>query len=226
MASHSQGWRRVPGGLLVVTLAATAALAEAPVDPAREALPPPAPRAATPTGHVLFRDDFAETSLTAWERDRGDVWSVRAGMLRADLPDRKQEHSFIFAGDSTWTDYTVDVDVCAMRGVDKGVAVRVEGQRSAVAVDLRGPGYQDVILHVREWPLGKARALNANGVWQHLRIEARGQRMRVWVNGVLAIDRAEVRRARPNGRIALAAYTGGVGECTVYYDNVVVTEVP
>jgi hypothetical protein len=46
----------------------------------------------------------------------------------------------------------------------------------------------------------------------------------VWVNGALAIDRSDSRRARSNGRIALAAYTGGVGECTVYYDNVVVTE--
>ena len=113
-----------------------------------------------------------------------------------------------------------------MRGVDKGVAVRVEGQKSAVGVDLRGPGYQDVLMHVREWPLGRARALNPNGAWNHLRVEARGQRFQVWVNGALAIDRTDARRARPNGRIALAAYTGGVGECTVYFDNVVVTEVP
>lgn len=214
------------GGLLAATLAARLALADGPADPAREALPPPAPRPPASSGRVLFRDDFGETTLAGWQRDRGDVWSVRGGMLRGDLPDRKQERSFIFAGDSAWTDYVLDVDICAMRGVDKGVAVRVEGQRSAVGVDLRGPGYQDVIMHVREWPLGKARALNANGAWQHLRVEARGQRVRVWVNGTLAIDRAEVRRARPNGRIALAAYTGGVGECTVFYDNVIVTEVP
>jgi hypothetical protein len=31
-------------------------------------------------------------------------------------------------------------------------------------------------------------------------------------------------RSYPRGRIALAAYAGGVGRCTVYYANVVVTE--
>lgn len=206
--------------------AALLALGAGPVDPTREAMPSPAPRAPAPEGRVLFSDDFSEASLAGWVTDREGVWSVRGGMLRADLPDRKQERSFIFAGEDAWTDYVVDVDVYALRGVDKGVAVRVEGQKSAVAVDLRGPGYHDVVMHLREWPLGKARALNANGVWHHLRVEARGQHLRVWVNGALAIDRADARRARANGRIALAAYTGGVGECTVFYDNVVVTEVP
>jgi hypothetical protein len=209
-----------------VVFAAILVLGAGSIDPAREALPPGAPRSFTPPGRVLFQDDFSESSLAGWVRDREDVWSVRGGLLRGDLPDRKQERSFIFAGDESWSDYAVDVDVCAMRGVDKGVAVRIDAQKRAVGVDLRGPGYHDVIMHLRERPLGKARALNANGVWHHLRVEARGQRFRVWVNGELAIDRADAGRARPNGRIALAAYTGGVGECTVYYDNVVVTEVP
>lgn len=212
--------------LLGVGFAAPLASGAGSFGPAREALPPPAPRLLTHPGRVLFQDDFSEGSLAGWAKDREDVWSIRAGMLRGDLPDRKQERSFIYAGDESWTDYAVDVDVCAMRGVDKGVAVRVEGQKRAVGVDLRGPGYHDVLMHVGAWPLGKARALNPNGAWNHVRVEARGQRFKVWVNGALAIDRTDVRRARPNGQIALAAYTGGVGECTVYFDNVVVTEVP
>jgi hypothetical protein len=218
--------RARPALFLIGALLAGIPAGAAPVDPTREALPPPAPRATVPAGRVLFHDDFSDASLAGWTRDREEVWSVRGGVLRGDLPDHKQERSFIFAGDDAWTDYAVDVDVYALRGVDKGVAVRVEGQKGALAVDLRGPGYHDVILHLSQWPLGKARALNANGVWHHLRVEAHGQHVRVWVNGALAIDRADVRRARANGRIALAAYTGGVGECTVFYDNVVVTEVP
>jgi hypothetical protein len=112
-----------------------------------------------------------------------------------------------------------------MRGVDKGVVVRVMNG-SGLGVDLRGPGYQDVLLHRREWPMGKAPAINGNGVWHHLRIETEGARVRVFVNGELKIERGDPRNARPRGRIALAAYTGGVGECTVFYDNVVVTPLP
>jgi hypothetical protein len=173
-------------------------------------------------GKVLFRDDFHDAKLARWRPDREGVWRVRAGMLKAELPDGKQERSFLHTGSETWTDYAVEVDVCAMRGVDKGVVVRVEGE-SGIGVDLRGPGYQDVVLNRREWPLGKARVQNANATWHRLRVEARGHRYRVWVNGELALDRLDRRKARGQGGIALAAYTGGVGECTVYYDNVVVT---
>lgn len=193
-------------------------------DQAREAMPPPAPRPPAPVGHVLFRDDFSTRALAGWEIDRDGVWTVRGGVLKAELPDRKQERSFLFAGSESWTNYALDLDVLGMRGVDKGVAVRVMDRKTGLGVDLRGPGYQDVIANVREWPVGKAGVVNANGVWHHLRIEVRKQSLRVWVNGVLLIDRPEVHRMPATGRIALAAYTGGVAECTVYYDNVVVTE--
>lgn len=206
-------------------LAATAVLlgAGSAPDPTRYAAPPPSPRPATPPGRVLFADDFGAGTLDGWRADRTGVWSVRGGVLRADLPDERQQRSFLYAGSNSWTDYAVDLDVCAMRGADKGVAVRVVEGETGVAVDLRGPGYQDVLLQRREWPLAKARVINGNAQWHHLRVEARGHRYRVWVNGTVALDKVDSRKARSSGGIALAAYTGGVGECTLYYDNVVVT---
>jgi hypothetical protein len=109
-----------------------------------------------------------------------------------------------------------------MRGVDKGVIVRVRGE-AGTGVDLRGGSYQDVLMYQREGSMGRAGATNANGTWNHLRVEARGNRFRVFVNGELKLDHTDVRNARPAGRLALPAYTGGVGQCTVFYDNVVVT---
>jgi hypothetical protein len=189
---------------------------------ARGVVPPPPP-ALAPVPVALFVEDFS-SGLDGWRADRSGVWSVRRGMLRADLPDNKQERSFLYAGDSTWRDVAVELDVCMVRGVDKGVAVRVDGD-NGIAVDLRGPGYQDVLLQRREWPLGRASVPNANGVWHHLRVEARGGSFRVYVNGELEIEKRNVKSAPDSGRIALPAYTGGVGECTVYYDNVVVTPI-
>jgi hypothetical protein len=93
-------------------------------------------------------------------------------------------------------------------------------------VDLRGPGYQDVLIQHREWPMGRARATNANTVWQHLRVEVVGNRYRVYVNGDLVLEATDKKHHRMNGRIALSAYTGGSGECLVYYDHVVVTALP
>lgn len=189
-------------------------------DEERAALPPPAPKRAAAPGRALFADDFSDASLERWRPDRDGVWSVRGGMLRADLPDAKQERSLLHAGDDAWGDYALEFDVCMMRGVDKGAVVRIEGQ-TGVGVDLRSGTYQDVLLHVREWRIGRAKVTNANGVWHHVRIEARGERWRVWVDEEPALDVRDGRRMR--GHFALAAYTGGVGRCTVWYDNVVVT---
>jgi len=190
-------------------------------DSTRDAVPPPAPRTAKPTG-ALFFDDFS-AGLGQWRPDRDGVWTIKHGMARADLPDQKQERSFLYAGDPNWTDYAVDLDVCMFRGVDKGVALRVVGDMG-VAVDLRGPGYQDVLLNHREWSLGKTAAINANGMWHHLRVEAIGTRYKVFVDGELKIKGEDNHKPVTRGGIALAAYTGGVGQCTVFYDNVVVTD--
>ena len=196
------------------------AVAEPP-DPTRNTLPPPSPKLG-PHADAVISDDFADGKFQGWTPDQPGVWSVRHGALRADLPDGKQIRSFLYGGLESWTDYVVDLDVCGIRGVDKGVAVRVTDQKG-IGVDLRGPGYQDLVVYRKEWPMGKAAVVNGNGVWHHLRVEARGRRYRVWVNGMLMIDKEDPHNACPNGRIALPAYTGGVGQCTIYYDNVVVT---
>jgi len=212
---------RVRQGVAVV-LGALAALAiGGSSDPTRDALPPPSPKFHPPPS-ALLADDFSNASVDPWHPDQDGVWSIRHGMLRGDLPDEKQLHSLIYAGDASWTNYAVDLDVCGMRGVDKGIVVRVLDKRG-LGVDLRGPGYQDLKLHVNELPMGRVSVINGNGMWHHLRVEIRGSVCRVWVNGDQVIQKKIPLKLPPAGRIALAAYTGGVGECTVYYDNVVVT---
>src|SRR5213593_1089848 len=104
-------------------------------DPERTSFPPPSPRPVRPTGEVLFADDFSDGDLQGWKADRLGVWSVRRGVLRGDLPDERQLHSFLYAGSPDWTDYAVDVDACGMRGVDKGVAVRAVEGLSGIVVD-------------------------------------------------------------------------------------------
>jgi len=205
-----------------ILLAAVAVLAvRANSDPARNAAPPPSPKYDPPPS-ALFADNFAKDDLKGWRSDKKEAWSVKRGQLRADLPDGKQQHSFLYAGDSTWVDYAVDLDVCGMRGVDKGVIVRVQGERG-LGVDLRGPGYQDLILHLNELPLGSGRIANGNAVWHHVRIEIRGNDCRVTIDKEVVFDKRLRFKVPPSGGIALAAYTGGIGQCTVYYDNVVVT---
>jgi hypothetical protein len=182
--------------------------------------PPPPPAALEPSGDVIFREDFR--TLDAWRADRDSVWSVEEGVLCGRLPDGKQERSFLFAGSEDWQDYAVDLDLCQVRGVDKGVAVYVRGTRG-IAVDLRGGEYQDVLLYRQQVPLGRAKSANTDRAWHHLRVEARGARFTVLVDGVQALERRDPLGTMRHGRIALPAYTGGHGECAVFYANVVVT---
>lgn len=210
---------RIGFPLALVLLALGAAqLPARPEDPA-SAIPPP-PRATAPSGTVLFSDDFR--TLEAWQPDRDSVWSVTGGVLRGSPPDGKQERSLLTTGAEDWQDYAVDVDVCQTRGVDKGLAVCVRGGRG-VAVDLRGGEYQDLLLYRHDVPLGSAKVANADRAWHHLRVETRGPRYTVRVNGVRVLERRDPLRAMRSGRIALAAYNGGRGECTVFYANLVVT---
>jgi Domain of Unknown Function (DUF1080) len=192
-------------------------------DPLRVPAQSPSPHFTRPVNALLV-DDFSDAHLAGWTADRAGVWTVQDGMLCAQLPDGKQQHSFLYAGDSTWIDYVVDFDVCGMRGVDKGCAVRVTPAKKGLGVDLRGPGYDDLKLYVMQFPVGSASVPNRNGTWYHIRIEIRGRdRCKVAIDGNLVVDRKVHPSAPARGGIALSAYTGGVGSCTVYYDNVVVT---
>ena len=181
---------------------------------------PPPPDTLASSAELLFREDFR--TLDAWQADRDSVWSVEDGVLCGRLPDGKQERSFLFAGSEDWQDYAVDLDLCQVRGVDKGLAVRVRGGHG-IAVDLRGGEYQDVLLYRQQVPLGRVKLPNADRVWHHLRVEARGARFTVRVNGVRVLERRDPLGSMRRGRIALVAYTGGHGECAVFYANVRVT---
>jgi hypothetical protein len=205
--------------LALVLLAMGAADAPRPSGDPATAIPPP-PRATTPPGTVLFSDDFR--TLEAWQPDRDGVWSVTDGVLCGRPPNGKQERSFLLTGAEDWQDYAVDVDVCQSRGVDKGLVVCVRGGRG-VGVDLRGGDYQDLLLYRQEVPLGNTKVANADRLWHHLRVEARGARYTVQVNGVRVLERRDPLGAKRGGRIALAAYNGGRGECTVFYANLFVT---
>ena len=210
-----------PVALLILALGGPAASSD-PADGTLPPVPPPPPAAAT-TGEVLFAAD--SSTLDGWQADRDSVWSVEDGVLCGHLPDGKQERSLLFAGSTDWQDYAVDLDLCQVRGVDKGVVVCARGGRG-VAADLRGGRYQDVLLYRQQLPLGSAPVANADRTWHHLRVEARGARFTILVNGARVLERRDPLGSMRRGRIALAAYTGGQGECAVFYANVRVTRLP
>jgi hypothetical protein len=179
--------------------------------------PPPKP---TPSATAVMEERFQ--NLDAWQPDRDSVWSVERGILSAQLPDKPQERSLIYAGSVDWRDYAVDLDLLQVRGADKGLVIRLQGD-VGIGVDLRGGEYQDVLVYRREVPLGHAQAPNPDRQWHHLRVEARGSRYTILVDGRVVLRCQDKLPGARQGRIALAAYTGGKGACSVCYANVEVT---
>lgn len=178
--------------------------------------------AAEARGAVIFASDFENGRPKGMAFDREDVWSVANGRLRAELPARRQLRSFAYVGSDSWTDYAVEVDVSGERGVDKGIAVRVQDGKG-VGIDLRSDGYNDVVMYRGFTQLGRAPIPNRNGKWYRLRVEVMGNHYRVYVNRALKLEYVDTNAERPGGRVALAAYTGGVGECVIWFDNLTVT---
>src|SRR5262249_23086001 len=155
-----------------------------------------------------------------WSADKPSAWSVRDGVLRAQLPNEKQARAFLYAGDSTWVDYALDFDVCGMRGADKGCAGRVTTGKKGLGLDLRGARLDDLKMYVNEFPVGSAKFPNANGTWYHMRVEIRGKdKCRVTIDDKVLFDQSLRHNPPPRGGIVLPAYTGGLAQCTVYYDN-------
>jgi hypothetical protein len=170
---------------------------------------------------VLFAADFDRGSTTGLVFDRDEHWEVIDGRLRAALPQRKQMRSFATLAVPVGGDYAVDLDVYGVRGVDKGLVVGL-AEGKGIGVDLRAGRYEDLLIYRGFSQLGRTPAPNRNGRWYRLRVEVAGSRMRVYVDRALKLDVAHPGDAS-RGRIALAAYTGGVGECTILFDNVLVT---
>src|SRR5690242_15499936 len=99
---------RTPLALECLALAAAAFLqAGFMLVDARDETPPPPPRFVAHPG-ALLATDFHASDLDGWQPDKRGVWSIAHGALRATLPDKRQQRSFIYAGAPTWTDYAVD----------------------------------------------------------------------------------------------------------------------
>src|SRR5439155_20061528 len=108
---------------------------------------PMAPPGTTAMGStLLLSQSFHHEIPSDWSIDHPAWWSVVDGHLRARLPDRKQRRSLARFGADDWADVALQVDVCGVRGVDKGVVVRLHGD-DGIGIDLRGDGYDDVLVY-------------------------------------------------------------------------------
>jgi hypothetical protein len=173
----------------VLVVQATAEPTNTP-EPAPTDTPRPAPTATplpAPTEVVLFTDDFETGVGPAWQPVVGD-WRMVNGQLTG--KGEWGDWAYTLAGDTTWTNYAVEVDLDLTRDLHApiGVLVRVQdlGNLMAYLIDRSGASASEMgwwVRHNGEWSQLTADGDNANRRL-HLRVEASDSLYTAYVNGV------------------------------------------
>lgn len=170
---------------------------------------------------TLFTDDFSDGNTSGWSKS-GGTWSLVADDGQA-LQQAKgdTDNARLFAGTTSWTDYTVQARVKPLTLPANG-AVALLARASGATTYLRLallPGNQVRLEAVRSGTatvLGSASRSVATGTWYTLRIEIAGSAVRGYVDGTLVTS----------GTSPIAG-TGRIGVQTLYatarYDDVAVT---
>lgn len=169
-----------------------------------------------------FEPLFNGYDLTGWiQRGGYAVYRVEEGcIVGATRP--HQPNSFLCTTE-TFGDFVLELEFFAERGTNSGIQVRSESR--AEYQEGRVHGYQvEIDTTERAWTGGiydesrrgwiapleqneAARRAFKQNEWNHLRVEAVGDRLRTWVNGVPAADLRD--SMTPRGFIGLQVHSVG-----------------
>jgi pectate lyase len=170
---------------------------------------------------TLFSDDFQDGNATGWSKSGGDWAVVTDGTLAFRQSKLDSDLAREFAGNSTWTDYQVQVRVKPLAYSSPtpmvGIAARSTGATTFSRLVLL-PGNQAQLQAVNSGSvtvLGSASVNTATGTYYTLRIEAQGSTVRGFVNGTQIGSGTS---QSGNGRIGLQTFRS-----TASFDDVLVS---
>jgi hypothetical protein len=156
------------------------------------------------TATTSLHDDFEDGNTAGWTKSGGSWSVVTDGSKALRQADTGADLARMFAGDSGWTDYTLQarvrpVDLSAS-GAAAGIAARAGGAHQFERLLLvEGGARLEEVRGSTVTVLGQAK-LTATG-WHTLRLDVVGSRVTGYVDGVLVGDATG--RALKKGRIGL-----------------------
>jgi hypothetical protein len=152
------------------------------------------------TSAASLNDDFSDGSTAGWSKSGGN-WSVADGALQQS--DVTSDLAREFAGDTGWTDYTLQARVSPGTlgaGSAAGIAARVSGAHEFERLVLVAGGARlEEVRGSAVTTLGTA-TLSPSG-WHTLRLDVSGSRVTGTVDGVLVGDASG--RSLTTGRIGV-----------------------
>jgi alpha-L-arabinofuranosidase len=167
-------------------------------------------------GDTLFAGDFAKG--TPLPRDGS--WSVKDGVLAQSDPGAT---STVWAGDGTWTDYTVSLKARKLAGAE-GFIIVVRNDPPNTRVQWNVGGWGNTKHGIQSW-LGVQEQVVAQtpgeieaGRWYDVKVELKGPRMNCYLDGKL-VQTAEIPVPQHGGLFASAVRDDQVGEVVVKLVN-------
>jgi pectate lyase len=192
--------------MAAATAAALAALAPAVMSPA--------------FADTLFGDNFDDGNATGWTRSGGS-WSVVTDSTPAYRQSSTGANARAQAGNTAWTDYTVQARVrpIAFGGATRsvGVAARARSMSDYYALVLTGGGAAQLqrVSGGSATVLGTAAVGGTTGTWRTLALRVQGTTLTGSVDGAAVLQATDA--AYPSGRIGLVA-----SYASASYDDVTV----
>lgn len=184
---------------------------------------------------ILFYDDFNDSNADGWEEIIGAPWTVIDGEYEQNLSG-VNVLSRTFAGDESWSNYSLQVDMIGLAGVDKIIDFRRQLDNDSwygFVIRSNWSGEDEILLkkHAND-PTGIVAAVaqypTQRDVWYTVRVELHDENIKLYIKERsaesfdLVMDYYDVDPVVTNGKIGFTCWTGAVGACHVRYDNVIV----
>ncbi|HEX8236094.1 MAG TPA: alpha-L-arabinofuranosidase C-terminal domain-containing protein [Abditibacteriaceae bacterium] len=131
---------------------------------------------------TLFASDFSQGLNNTWRTTRGN-WQVEDGVLRQT---GSQEGARAFAGDVTWSDYTLTLKARKLSG-NEGFLImfRTPSDNAVSHWNLGGWGNTGHGLEVANVPLVQVPGRIETGRWYDIRVELQGTSIKCYLDGQL-----------------------------------------
>jgi hypothetical protein len=201
------------------------------------------PQAIASGGKVLFKDSFNDGNANGWEEHLGGLnnnygWSVvkdtsgnytyQGEVVKECTGDYP---TYTVNGDIEWGNYSLELKVRGVKGVDKVIFFRYGTSAGNYAINIIGNNR--LVLAKNPYGLVKNIQLPSglinNNEWFTVKIIANKVNIQIYINNFLAIDYLDLVNPILKGKIMLmiwpGAYAGCGGETIVQFDNIVVKEI-
>ncbi|MFF5077981.1 pectate lyase [Actinoplanes sp. NPDC000266] len=157
-------------------------------------------------GGPSLGDSFEDGDTSGWSKSGGSWSVVTDGSKALRQGDNGSELARFFAGDSGWTDYSVQASVrpltLASSGASAGIAARASGSHEFERLVLAaGTARLEEVKGSSVTVLGSLALPTAGSGWHKLRLDVSGKRVTGYVDGTLVGDVSTAKLTK--GRIAL-----------------------